>query len=172
MYKKNQLFFLILSLLLIFFLTIKAKEFRIDASSDTLVAQNDEDYMYFNYYNNIFPSQNYLILAIKSDNKINEKLIKNIDQISNKIIDLDKVYNVFNINKAPILFANNTELIDLSNQKIETIENSELDLNVILNEFSDSPIYKNQIINHEQNVTSIIIYLKDNFELNEAKKKL
>ena len=170
MYKKNQLFFLILSLLLIFFLTIKAKEFRIDASSDTLVAQNDEDYMYFNYYNNIFPSQNYLILAIKSDNKINEKLIKNIDQISNKIIDLDKVYNVFNINKAPILFANNTELIDLSNQKIETIENSELDLNVILNEFSDSPIYKNQIINHEQNVTSIIIYLKDNFELNEAKK--
>ena len=33
------------------------KNFRIDASSDTLVAKNDKDFEYFNYYQSIFPKQ-------------------------------------------------------------------------------------------------------------------
>ena len=53
-------------LLSIFFI----QNFRIDASSDTLVAQNDEEFKYFNYYNKIFTSENFLVLAVKKKGDI------------------------------------------------------------------------------------------------------
>ena len=114
----------IFSLIAVFFLLIfsfYSKDFRIDASSDTLVAQTDKDFLYFNYYNKIFPSKNYLILAIKSNHIIDDKLINHINDLSDKIIKLKGVDNILNINKAPILFLNNSSLTDLSSQNIETI---------------------------------------------------
>ena len=165
----------IFSLIAVFFLFIfsfYSKDFRIDASSDTLVAQTDKDFLYFNYYNKIFPSKNYLILAIKSNHIIDDKLINHINDLSDKIIKLKGVDNIFNINKAPILFLNNSSLTDLSSQNIETINNSNFELNEVLEEFSINPIYKNQIININKNITSIIIYLTKNASLEEKKKNL
>ena len=165
MSKINQI---IISLILFFFLIIfssSLKDFRIDASSDTLVAQNDKDFLYFNYYNEIFKSNNYLILAIKSNKIIDKKYINHIESLSNEIIKLENVYNVFNINKAPILLLNNSSIGDLSNQNIETLINTNYDLNNVLDEFVSSPIYNNQIINNNKKITSIIIYLKKNDEL-------
>ena len=65
---------------------------------------------------------------------------------------------------------NQTSLLDLSNQKIETILNTNFELNEIINEFSSSFIFKDQIINSDKNISSIIIYLKKNEEFIKLKK--
>ena len=49
---------------------------KIDASSDTLILQNDESFQYFEYYNQIFPSKNFLVLAIQSNKKIEENKLE------------------------------------------------------------------------------------------------
>ena len=72
-------YLLVISILVLIFFTFHSKNFRIDASSDTLVAQNDEDFKFFNSYNDIFPSRNFLVLAIKSDKEIDDKYIKVIE---------------------------------------------------------------------------------------------
>ena len=59
---------------------------------------------------------------------------------------------------------------DLTNQEIQTIKNTNLDLKKILEEFSKSPIFKDQIINSKKNVSSMIIYLKKDKNLIQAKK--
>ena len=168
---KRNVFYSIISILILIFCISNFKNFRIDASSDTLVSQNDEDFQFYNKYNQIFPSRNFLVIAIKSKEEINYEYIKNIEILSKKLNSLKQVENVFNINKAPILILNETDLLDLSNQKIETIINSNYKLNSILNEFSNSPIYKDQIINSKKNISSIIIYLKENEILNNEKEK-
>ena len=155
-------FLLVISILILFFFAFHSRNFRIDASSDTLVAQNDDDFKFFNLYNNIFPSRNFLVLAIKSDKEIDDKYIKLIESLSNEIIKLQEIESVFSINDAPILFLNKTSLLDLSNQKIETIQNTKFELKEILNEFSSNSILKDQIINSNKNISSIIIYLKKN----------
>ena len=43
---------------------------KLDASSDTLILKNDKTFEYFEYYNNIFPSKNFLILAVKSNKNV------------------------------------------------------------------------------------------------------
>ena len=172
MSNKFKIIFSLIAVFFLFIFSFYSKDFRIDASSDTLVAQTDKDFLYFNYYNKIFPSKNYLILAIKSNHIIDDKLINHINDLSDKIIKLKGVDNIFNINKAPILFLNNSSLTDLSSQNIETINNSNFELNEVLEEFSINPIYKNQIININKNITSIIIYLTKNASLEEKKKNL
>ncbi len=170
MNKTNKFLLSIFAIIIIIISSFYLKNFRIDASSDTLVAQNDDDFQFFNYYQEIFPSKNSLVIAIKSKKMIDYKLLNEIDSITNKISALPEVNSVFNINKAPILFLNNTNLLDLSNNKFETILDTNLDLSSVLEEFAKSPIYSNQIINDNKNITSLIIFLEENKKVIDLKK--
>ena len=151
--------FFILSL---FFASFYIKDFRIDASSDSLVSQGDEDFKYFSYYQDLFPTKNSLVIAIKSNDKIDKLLLTEIEKISKKLSVLPEVYSVFNINKAPILLLNKTNLLDLANENYETIIDTNLAIKDVLNEFAKSPIYSDQIINKNKNITSIVIFLNEN----------
>ena len=162
MSKKLQIILLFFFIASLIFTSFYIRDFRIDASSDSLVSQNDEDFKYFSYYQDLFPTKNSLVIAIKSNSKIDRVLIEEIEKISEKLSDLPEVYSVFTINKAPILLLNNTSLIDLANNNYETILNSSLPFEDILNEFAKSPIYSDQIINESKNITSIVIFLNEN----------
>ncbi len=151
--------FFILSLL---FASFYVKDFRIDASSDSLVSQGDEDFKYFSYYQELFPTKNSLVIAIKSNDKVDKLLLAEIEKISKKLSVLPEVYSVFNINKAPILLLNKTNLLDLANNNYETIIDTNLAIKDVLNEFAKSPIYSDQIINKNKNITSIVIFLNEN----------
>jgi len=160
----------ILSLFLLLLSIFFIKNFRIDASSDTLVAQNDNDFEYFKNYSKLFKFENFLIIAVKNNNKIDNKFINNFESLSSKILELDNITNVFSFINAPIFFLNNTSLANLNSNNIETIKNSKFNIDNILKEISENPIYKDQIINSERNVFSIIIYLEKNLELDKARE--
>ena len=164
-----KIYLSIFAIIIFIFSTFYIMNFRIDASSDTLVAQNDKDFKYFKYYQNIFPNRNSLVIAIKTNKNIDIELLKEIEILSNKITEIPEVDTVFNINKAPILFLNKTKLIDLTSDNYDTIINSDFEIEEILEEFIKSPIYSNQIINDKKNITSIIIFLKKNKEFEDLK---
>ena len=162
MSKKLQIFLLFFLIASLIFTSFYIRDFRIDASSDSLVSQNDEDFKYFSYYQDLFPTKNSLVIAIKSNSKIDRVLIEEIEKISKKLSDLQEVYSVFTINKAPILLLNKTNLLDLANDNYETIIDTNLAIKDVLNEFAKSPIYSDQIINENKNITSIVIFLNEN----------
>ena len=162
MSKKLQIILLFFFIASLIFTSFYIRDFRIDASSDSLVSQNDEDYKYFSYYQDLFPTKNSLVIAIKSNSKIDRVLIEEIEKISEKLSDLPEVYSVFTINKAPILLLNKTNLLDLANDNYETIIDTNLAIKDVLNEFAKSPIYSDQIINENKNITSIVIFLNEN----------
>jgi len=162
MSKQLKFILSIVFILSLFFASFYIKDFRIDASSDSLVSQNDEDFKYFSYYQDLFPTKNSLVIAIKSNDKIDKLLLTEIENISKKLSALPEVYSVFNINKAPILLLNKTNLLDLANDNYETIIDTNLAIKDVLNEFAKSPIYSDQIINENKNITSIVIFLNEN----------
>ncbi len=170
MSKLLKFIFFIFFILSLFFASFYIKDFRIDASSDSLVSQNDEDFKYFSYYQNLFPSKNSLVIAIKGNDKIDKLLLTEIEKISKELTALPEVYSVFNINKAPILLLNKTNLLDLANDNYETILSTNLEINDVLNEFARSPIYSDQIINENKNITSIIIFLNENSKAIDLKE--
>ena len=166
---KLTLFFiiaLIILLLSVFFI----KNFRIDASSDTLVVQNDKEFEYYNFYNKIFSYDNFLVLAVEKKDKIDNDFIKNFEVISSKLLTLEPVSHVFSFIDAPILFLNDTSLTDLNSDNIENLRNSNLNLNDVIKEFTNNPVYKDQIVNKNADVFSIIIYLNKNLLLKSAQE--
>ena len=165
-------FLSLISIIIIVICIYFIKDFRIDSSSDSLILKNDQSFQYYQYYNNIFSSKNFLVLAVKSKIKINEEYIESLNLLNNNIKKIKNVNSTFSIVDAPILLLNNLSLSDLASRKITNINNSNDNLKLILNEFSTSPLYKDQIINTNQNISSIIIYLKENKKLQNLKKKI
>tara|TARA_Y100000994_G_scaffold53767_1_gene43292 strand:+ start:28 stop:2439 length:2412 start_codon:yes stop_codon:yes gene_type:complete len=161
----------IFALLLIIISVYFTFNIKLDASSDTLILKNDKTFEYFEYYNNIFPSKNFLILAVKSNKNIDENYLQNVQKLNEKIKNLKNVESTLTILDAPILLSNNITLSELANSDIETIRNTNIDNNIILDEFSNSPILKDQLINKDKNLTSIIIYTKKNDNLKELRIK-
>ncbi|MBD1147573.1 MMPL family transporter [Pelagibacterales bacterium SAG-MED31] len=160
---------LFITIAMFIFSAIFIKDFRIDASSDTLVAKNDKDFIYYNKYSDLFSSENFLVLAVKNNNKINREFIEKFQFLSKEILKIKKVKRVFSFIDAPILFLNNTSLSSLNAENIETILNSDYDIQEVIKELSNNPIFKNQIINNDANVFSIIIYLDKNLDMEKAK---
>ena len=160
-----------LALLLIIISIYYTFNIKLDASSDTLILKNDKTFEYFEYYNNIFPSKNFLILAIKSNKNIDENYLQNVQMLNEKIKNLKNVETTLTILDVPILLSNNITLSELANSDIETIRNTNIDNDIILDEFSNSPILKDQLINKDKNLTSIIIYTKKNDNLKELRIK-
>ena len=163
-------FFISLALIILILSFFFIKNFRIDASSDTLVAQNDSDFEYFNNYSKQFKSENFLILAVENKNKPDEDFIQNFKNISSKILALNSVSQVFSFIDAPILFLNNTTLNNLNANNLENLRNTNLEIDDVIEEFTRNPIYVDQIINNEASVFSIIIYLKKNIKLKKARE--
>ena len=168
--KIKLIFFISLALSILILSFFFIKNFRIDASSDTLVAQNDKDFEYFNNYSKLFKSENFLILAVENNNELNEEFIKNIESISSKILSLKSVSQVFSFIDAPIFFLNNTSLSNLNANNLENLRNTNLKIDEVVEEFIKNPIYLDQIVNKEANVFSVIIYLNKNMELITAKE--
>ena len=161
----------VFALLLIIISVYFTFNIKLDASSDTLILKNDKTFEYFEYYNNIFPSKNFLILAVKSNKNIDENYLQNIQKLNEKIKNLKNVESTLTILDAPILLSNNITLSELANSDIETIRNTNIDNDIILDEFSNSPILKDQLINKDKNLTSIIIYTKKNDNLKQLRIK-
>ncbi len=170
MYKNFKIFYFIFPIIILFLASYYLNDFRIDASSDSLVAQNDDDFKYYNFYQNIFPTKNNLVIAIKSNDEIDNKFLDEVSLLSEQISKIPQVSSVFNINKAPILFLNKTSLLDLSNNKFETITDNNYEINAVLDEFANSPIYSDQIINKNKNLSSLIIFLRPNDKLEDLKQ--
>ena len=168
--KIKLIFFISLALSILILSFFFIKNFRIDASSDTLVAQNDKDFEYFNNYSKLFKSENFLILAVENNNELNKEFIRNIESISSKILSLKSVSQVFSFIDAPIFFLNNTSLSNLNANNLENLRNTNLKIDDVVEEFIKNPIYLDQIVNKEANVFSVIIYLNKNMELITAKE--
>jgi len=168
---KLKLNFYLLSALIILSISFFfIPNFRIDASSDTLVAQNDEEFNYFNFYNKIFTSENFLLLAVEKKGTIDLSFINNFEILSSKLEKLESVSHVFSFIDAPILFLNNTSLTNLNADNIENIKNTNFNINDVIEEFTNNPVYKDQLLNKDADVFSIVIYLNKNLELMSAQE--
>ena len=166
-------FKILLTLIAIFFVSVSAyyaQNLKLDASSDTLILKNDKSFEYFEYYNEIFPSRNFLVLAVKSKIEINNEYIENINNLVRELNNIENIESTFSIADAPILLLNDLNLSDLANQEVETINNTENNLQLVLKEFSLNPIFSNQIVNSDKNISSIIIYINKNIKFEKLKK--
>ena len=162
--KKPKFVFLSLIILLAFF-GYYSKDFRLDASSDTLLIEGDPDLEYFRENNDRYGAKEFLVLTYAPKEPItSQTTINNLLSLKYKIQSLDWVHNVVTILDIPLL--NNSEApLQERLKNFVTLKDEKVDKDRGFNEIINSPVFRNFVISEDGTTTGIIVYLKKDNQL-------
>ena len=157
--EKPKLTLLILTLFLLSF-TFFAKDFQLDASSDTLLLENDPDLKYLREVNTKYGSKDYFVLTYTPNNNLLEPdTINNLTSLKNELKNLEWVSNIITILDVPLL-KNNDDPLSERIKNFKTLSSEDVDKERGFEEIINSPIYKEFVISKDGKTSGIIVYIK------------
>jgi predicted RND superfamily exporter protein len=147
-----------------------SKDFRLDASSDTLLIEGDPDLEYLKEITERYGSKEFLVLTYPpNEGMVTESSINNLLSLKYKIQSLDWVHSVITLLDIPLL--NNSE--DSLQERLEsfkTLKDENVDIERGFKEILDSPVFRNFVISEDGKTSGIIVYIKkDELENIESK---
>ena len=174
-YQKNIIEKPKLTLLLLFVFLVGfgffSKDFKLDASSDTLLLENDPDLKYLREVTDRYGSKEFLILTYTPDEPmISESSLNNLLSLKYKIQSLEWVHNVITLLDVPLL-NNSDEPLNERIQNFETLKNENVDKERGFKEILNSPVFKNFVISEDGNTTGIIVNIKTDEKIKLIKNK-
>ena len=157
---KPKLVLLLLLITAIFF-GYKSKDFRLDASSETLLIDGDPDLKYLQEINEKFGAKEFLVLTLTPNEKItSENTINNILSLKYKIQSLNWVHNTITILDIPLLDSSDEPLMDRI-KNFRTLKDENIDRDRGFQEILNSPVFKNFVISEDAKTTGIIVNIKE-----------
>ena len=157
--KKPKTIFLALILILLGFM-YHAKDFRLDASSDTLLIEGDPDLEYLKEITDRYGANDFLVLTFTPVQSItSEATINNILSLKYKIQSLNWVHSVITILDVPLLDNSDKPLEERLNNFV-TLKDDGVDKKRGFEEIINSPVFRNFVISEDGNTTGIIVNIK------------
>jgi predicted RND superfamily exporter protein len=138
------------------------KDFKLDASSETLLIEGDPDLEYLREINMRYGSKEFLILTYTpNEGMITASSINNLLSLKYKIQSLDWVHNVVTLLDVPLL--NNSEApLQERLESFKTLKDEDVDKERGFQEILNSPVFRNFVISEDGNTSGIIVYIKKN----------
>ncbi len=162
--------FIILILALLSF-GFYSKDFRLDASSETLLIEGDPDLEYLKKISDRYGSKEFLILTYTpNENMVSESSINNLLSLKYKIQSLDWVHSVVTLLDVPLLDNSDAPLQERI-QNFKTLKDENVDKERGFEEIISSPVFRNFVISEDGKTSGIIVYIKKNAPLNDIDKK-
>ncbi len=168
--KNPKSIFLILLIILINF-GYHSKDFRLDASSETLLIEGDPDLKYLQEISKRYGSKDFLILTYSpKESMISDASINNLLSLKYKIQSLSWVHSVITLLDIPLLNSSDEPLQErLTNFK--TLKDDSVDRIRGFNEIVSSPVFRNFVISEDGKTSGIIVNIKKNVQLKDINKK-
>ena len=170
--KKPSLIFALLLITLCFF-SYNSKNFKLDASSETLLIEGDPDLKYLNEINDRYGAREFLVLTYTPKlSMIDENSIKNLSKLKNEIEKLKWVHSVITLLDIPLLNSSDEPLIERL-QNYSTLKSEGINKERGFNEILNSPVFRNFVISEDGKTSGIIVYLKskDNKQFKNKKEE-
>ncbi len=157
--EKPKLIFILLLICLVSF-GYYSKNFKLDASSETLLIEGDPDLKYLNEITNRYGAREFLVLTYTpKENMISSNSIKNLSNLKDKIAKLDWVHGVITLLDIPLLSSSDKPLVDRL-QNFQTLKSDDIDKKRGFEEIVNSPVFRNFVVSEDGKTSGIIVYLK------------
>ena len=141
------------------------KDFRLDASSETLLIEGDPDLSYLKEVTDRYGSKDFLILTYTpNEGMITDNSINNLLSLKYKIQSLNWVHSVTTLLDIPLLNNSNVPLQERL-ESFKTLKDEEVDKNRGFKEILNSPVFRNFVISEDGNTSGIIVNIKENKKL-------
>ncbi len=168
---KNPKFVLIFLLIIVVSFGYYSKDFRLDASSETLLIEGDPDLEYLKEVTNRYGSKDFLVLThTPNDGMVTNSSINNLLSLKYKLQSLDWVHSVITLLDIPLLDNSDAPLQErLINFK--TLKDEGVDKERGFKEILASPVFRNFVISEDGKTSGIIVNIKENEKLNDIENK-
>ena len=154
---KSIFFLLIITLLSFGYFT---KDFRLDASSDTLLIEGDPDLEYLREVTQRYGSKDFLVLTFSPDEEmVSDASINNLLSLKYKIQSLDWVHSVITLLDIPLLDNSDAPLQERL-ENFKTLKDEGVDKQRGFKEILNSPVFRNFVISEDGKTSGIIVNIK------------
>ena len=168
---KNPKSILILLILALLSFGYYSKDFRLDASSETLLIEGDPDLAYLKEVTNRYGSKEFLILTYTpNEGMISDTSINNLLSLKYKIQSLDWVDSVITLLDIPLLDNSDTPLQERL-ESFKTLKDEEVDKTRGFKEILNSPVFRNFVISEDGKTSGIIVNIKPNKEIEDIQNR-
>ena len=162
--KNPKSIFLILLVALITF-GYFSKDFKLDASSETLLIDGDPDLIYLQEISERYGAKEFLILTYTpNESMISDNSINNLLSLKYKIQSLNWVHSVVTLLDVPLLNNSDAPLQERLT-KFKTLKDKDIDKQRGFDEILSSPVFRNFVISEDGKTSGIIVYIKENQKL-------
>ena len=137
-----------------------SKDFRLDASSETLLIEGDPDLQYLKEINKRYGSKEFLVLTYSpNEGMVSDSSINNLLSLKYKIQSLEWVHSVVTILDIPLL--NNSEApLEERLKSFKTLKDEDVDTEKGFKEILNSPVFRNFVISEDGKTSAVIVYIK------------
>ena len=142
-----------------------SKDFRLDASSETLLIEGDPDLAYLKEVTERYGSKDFLILTYTpNEGMVSDNSINNLLSLKYKIQSLNWVHSVITLLDVPLL-SNSDAPLQERLESFKTLKDEGVDKNRGFKEILNSPVFRNFVISENGNTSGIIVNIKENKKL-------
>ena len=148
--------------------SIFISNFKLDASADSLILENDKDLMTYRETIKNYSTNDFVIFTFtpnKSD-IFNSRSLDAVKDLKGTILQLDGIESVVSIVDIPLVESSDLIFIEMI-ENVPNILSESVNLSRAKKEILNSPIYKNLIISEDGNTTAIQINLVTDSKLTE-----
>jgi predicted RND superfamily exporter protein len=158
---KHPVMVIIVLTLLIGVLGYQARNFRIDASAETLLLEHDKDLRYTREITRRYGVTDYLLIAYtpKNGDLFAPATLEDLRRLRDAVAALERVDSVVTILDVPLLESPPISYKDIS-EGLPTIESPAVDKELAKTEFSESPFYRDLLVSRDLTTTALVVNLK------------
>ncbi len=162
---------LAIGLILLLISAFNIPNFKLEASSDSLVLENDDDLRYYREISNEYSTSDFLVVLFTPEKPLfSIESIENVRTLSDRFEELDGVSDVLSYLDAPLLFSPKRSMSELADN-LKTIEEEGVDLDLAKQEFQDSPLYTELLVSKDGETTALQLNLIESEEYDAAIQK-
>ena len=163
-------FFVIFLAALIFSIS-NLDNFKLDASSDSLVLESDDDLKYYREVNSDYSSSDFLIVIFDPyEDLFSKKTISQVREMVTVFENIEGVESVFSYLDAPLLFSPKMSMSELVDN-LRTLEDEGADKDLAREEFKNSPLYSELLTDKDVSYTAMQLILASNDKYDQAINK-
>lgn len=135
-------------------------KFKLDASAESLVLENDNALEYYRKISKIYGSDDFLVITYAPfKDLMSDEVLADLKALSGELSKLDRIESIDNILNVPLLNSPRVEIGKLATD-IRTLETPGVDREMARREFLESPIYKNLLLSADGKTTIIRVNFK------------
>jgi len=134
--------------------------FSFDATSDSMVLEDDPDLHFYDETRQMFGSDDYVVLTVTPDEPLfSRPVLEELEEIHNALAELDNVASVTSILNVPLFKSPPVALMEIATG-YRTLMDEDMDLQMAREEFKTSPIYTRYIISEDLETSALQVTFK------------